>query len=128
MAMSTLPEDSAARKALPIYSGVVRYFPRALAYVAHVSKIGNDKHNPNQPLQWAREKSNDHHDAAMRHLMESGGVDEHGVRHSGYLAWRALAILELELEAASLVQTLQDRACVRIPVGEIPYQKRVSDK
>ena len=96
-----LPGDAAARKGIPITTGVFDYFPRALAYVAMVSKAGNDQHNPGQPLHWAREKSTDHPDCIGRHLIERGGRDLlDTLRHSGKLAWRALALLELELEAA----------------------------
>lgn len=95
MALST---DSKERKGLPIYSGVLKYFPDALAYIAKISKFGNDKHNPGMPLHWSRGKSDDHHDCAARHLVESGSLDKDGLRHSGMLAWRSLAILQIELE------------------------------
>jgi hypothetical protein len=65
-----------------------------------VSKAGNDKHNPGEPLHWAREKSTDHADCIGRHLIERGTRDPEGFRHSGMLGWRSLANLELELEAA----------------------------
>ena len=93
-----LTEDSAARKRMPIYSGVIRYFPDALAYVAEISFDGNEKHNPGQPLHWSRGKSNDHLDCAARHMVDAGTVDSEGHRHSGMLAWRALANLQEELE------------------------------
>lgn len=95
-----LPEDSAARKEMPMATGVLDYFPRALAYVAKVSKIGNDKHNPGQPLHWSKGKSDDHADTIVRHLVDRGTKDSQKVRHSGYLAWRSLANLEIELEEA----------------------------
>jgi hypothetical protein len=96
-----LSVDSQERKDTPIYSGVLAYFPRALAYIAKVSKAGNDKHNPGQPLHWSKDKSNDHADCVARHLIENGETDpEDGLRHSGKLAWRALALLEIELENA----------------------------
>lgn len=85
-----LPEDSAERKTYPLYSGVLAYFPAALARVAHHSFEGNQKHNPGQPLHWARGKSDDHKDAAARHLLEG---DLTGA------AWRILAALQLECEA-----------------------------
>lgn len=94
-----LPASSTERKNTPVYSGVMAYFPRALAYVAQVSKAGNDKHNPGEPLHWSKDKSNDHADCVARHLIEHGTVDaEDKLRHSGKLAWRALALLEIELE------------------------------
>lgn len=100
---NVLPRDSARRKAVPITSGVLDYFPAALAEVARVSKAGNDKHNPGEPLHHARGKSADHADSIARHLIERGGVDpDTGVRHSAELAWRALAMLQQELEDAGL--------------------------
>lgn len=96
----TLPTDAAARKAVPIYSGFVKYFPLAMAEVAQLSRIGNEQHNPGKPLHWDRSKSGDELDAAMRHLLEAGAVDVDGVRHSTKLAWRAMANLEKELEGA----------------------------
>lgn len=95
-----LPTEAAARKAVPLYSGLIRYFPDALAAIAELSRIGNDQHNPGEPLHWAREKSTDEHDALCRHLWEAGTVDTDGVRHSTKLAWRALAALQKEIEAA----------------------------
>ena len=94
-----LPTDPTARKQTPIYSGVLKYFPKALAEVARVSYAGNEQHNPGEKLRWAREKSTDQEDCLVRHLMESGTRDIDGMRHSAKAAWRALAILELEIEA-----------------------------
>lgn len=99
-----LPTDAQERKSAPIYSGVLQYFPDAIVAVAQLSKKGNDQHNPGQPLHWAREKSADHHDCLLRHVMEAGTIDTDGVRHSAKVAWRALAALQLELEAAQDVQ------------------------
>jgi hypothetical protein len=97
----SLPTDSQARKSIPLVSGVLDYFPAALAEIAKVSKAGNDKHNPGEPLHWARGKSMDQADALARHLIERGGIDpETGMRHSAEMAWRALALLQLELEEA----------------------------
>ena len=93
-----LPTEPKARKQTPIYSGVLKYFPKALAEVARVSYAGNEQHNPGQPLHWAREKSTDQHDCIVRHLLEAGTLDTDGQRHSAKVAWRALAALELELE------------------------------
>jgi len=98
--VNKLPTDPEARKKLPIATGVLDYFPLALAYVASVSKAGNDQHNPGQPMHWAREKSTDHANTIVRHLAERGTKDVDGKRHTGKLAWRALALLQTELEAA----------------------------
>ena len=95
-----LPTAAKERKDFPVATGVLDYFPDAIVAVAHVSKVGNDQHNPGQPLHWAREKSGDHADCLARHLMERGTLDSDGLRHSAKLAWRALALLQLELERA----------------------------
>ena len=98
-----LPTGSQDRKDLPVTTGVVDYFPAALVEVARVSKAGTDKHNPGQPLHWSRGKSNDHADAIGRHLIDRGGIDpDTGLRHSAQLAWRALALLQQELEEEGL--------------------------
>lgn len=94
-----LPTDAAARKDVPVTTGVLDYFPDAIAEVALLSKVGNEQHNPGQPLHWAREKSTDHADCIVRHLMERGTRDTDGQRHSAKVAWRALANLQLEIEA-----------------------------
>lgn len=89
---------SAHRKVMPMCRGVLDYFPDALAAVAEVSYVGNEKHNPGEPLHWSREKSTDHADCILRHLATRGTRDADGVRHSAALAWRALALLQLEIE------------------------------
>lgn len=88
------------RKNHPVATGVLDYFPDAIMEVALCSKVGNDQHNPGQPLHWAREKSSDHADCAVRHLMDRGTIDTDGIRHSAKAAWRALALLQLEIEAS----------------------------
>ena len=98
--MSHLPTDAKKRKEYPLFTGLLKYFPDALAEVSRLSFVGNQQHNPGQPLHWAREKSTDQEDTLMRHLLESGTLDSDGVRHSTKVAWRALAKLQLELEAA----------------------------
>lgn len=100
----TLPKHYAQRKALPIATGVLDYFPDALAAVAHCSKIGNDQHNPGQPLHWDRSKSTDESDALIRHFIERGTIDTDGVRHSAKVAWRALALLQKEIESEGLAE------------------------
>lgn len=95
-----LPTDPKSRKEYPIARGVLDYFPDAIAEVARVSKVGNDQHNPGQPMHWVRDKSQDHADCIARHLIDRGRIDVDGMRHSAKLAWRALALLQLELEAA----------------------------
>jgi hypothetical protein len=94
-----LSSDAKERKSFPIASGVLDYFTSALLEIAKVSYIGNQQHNPGEPLHWARSKSTDQSDTMLRHFMERGTLDSDGQRHSAKMAWRALAILQLELEA-----------------------------
>lgn len=86
------------RKAIPIASGFLDYFPLAVAAVAHCSWVGNEQHNPGTPLHWDRSKSADEWDAMMRHFLERGTMDKDGVGHSAKVAWRAMAALQKELE------------------------------
>lgn len=102
----TLPTDSEARKGYPMYSGLLQYFPAALAGVASHSKKGNDKHNPGEPLHHARGKSMDHEDCIVRHLTDLSdfiarverGDTEHVftntciIEEANALCWRALAL------------------------------------
>lgn len=100
---TTLPTDSNERKNFPLFRGVMRYFPAALAGVAKISKVGNDKHNPGEELHHARGKSNDHGDCVVRHLMDTadllaahergeGPTPEAVLNEVNQLAWRALAL------------------------------------
>jgi hypothetical protein len=96
----TLPTDPTERKKVPITTGVLDYFPLAIAEVARVSMVANEQHNPGQPMHWAKGKSTDHADCLARHLIERGHIDTDGMRHSAKVAWRALALLQIELEVA----------------------------
>jgi hypothetical protein len=105
----TLPTDSAKRKNYPMFSGCLKYFPAALAGIARISKLGNDKHNAGQPLHHARGKSSDHGDCIIRHLTDTADLlaaferqdpVDHGATEAAaeqilieasQLAWRALA-------------------------------------
>lgn len=99
--LRVLPNEAADRKAAPMASGALDYFPLAVAEVARISKAGNDQHSPGQPLHWARHKSGDHADCIVRHLVERGLIDNDGQRHTAKVAWRALALLQEELEQAA---------------------------
>lgn len=96
------PASAQGRKNHPVFTGVLMYFPDAIAEVAAVSKQGNDQHNPGQPLHWARGKSMDQMDTASRHMMDHGVGnvrDTDGRYHLGKAAWRLLAELQLTIEA-----------------------------
>lgn len=102
-----------------MYDGLLAYFPAALAEVARCSKVGNDQHNPGEPLHWARGKSTDHANKILRHLTEAGTIDTDGVPHSAKVAWRALALLQEEeerLRGASLPPN------ARLPERHYPEQ------
>lgn len=96
----TLPTDPAARKNIPLFRGVFKYFPDALCEIAELSRIGNEQHNPGQEMHWARGKSTDHGDCILRHQIDVGTLDTDGVRHATKVAWRALAQLQIELDNA----------------------------
>lgn len=93
-----LSDDSTARKSIPLATGLLDYFPDALADVARLSRLGNDKHNPGQPLHWSRGKSGDHADCILRHMVDRGHIDTDTVLHDAKVAWRALAQLQLVIE------------------------------
>lgn len=90
--------DVSNRKDMPVFSGVLKYFPDALMELSKVSKAGNDQHNPGKKMFWDRSKSGDEQDALTRHLIDDardpGGVDSDGVLHLAKVAWRALAALQ----------------------------------
>lgn len=105
------PLDAASRKEYPIITGLFDYFPAALAMVSHVSYVGNQQHNPGQPLHHARGKSTDQLDAMGRHLMERNAseddnktfqltVDEKGMYVQAQAIWRLLADFQEALEKA----------------------------
>src|SRR5690242_13364230 len=102
--MTREEQERAYRKSLPMASGLLDYFPDALALVSYVSKLGNDQHNPGEPLHWARGKSNDHADCIIRHLVDRGKMDSDGVTYTAKVAWRALALLQEELEQRKMIE------------------------
>lgn len=85
-----LPEDAKERKAIPVYTGFVNYFPRAIAEVAKISLAGGIQHGQTaETLHWDRPKSGDELDAMMRHILDKDWAQ---------VAWRAMANLEKHLE------------------------------
>jgi hypothetical protein len=86
------------------------YFPDALAAVARVSVAGNKKHNPGEPLHWARGKSMDQMDCVIRHTLTPDVVDEETQEPERNQAlWRLLAETQLAEEQRLLA------------LGIIPY-------
>lgn len=88
------------RKSMPVYRGVVKYFPDALKEVSKVSLQGNIQHHPDKELHWDKSKSTDNADALMRHLIDhtKNPIDDDGHLHLAKVAWRALATLQIYLE------------------------------
>jgi len=93
------PDKALERKSIPVFSGVLKYFPNALKEVAKCSQAGNDQHHPDKPLHWDMDKSKDEYDALTRHLIDHtiNPIDDDGVLHLTKVAWRALAGLERHL-------------------------------
>ena len=89
------------RKGIPVYSGVLTYFPDAIMEIAKCSVAGQKQHNPNEPLGWDRSKSGDELDAMMRHLLEhakGNEFDDCGTRHIVKSGWRILAFIQKTIE------------------------------
>jgi pterin-4a-carbinolamine dehydratase len=98
MIMSQKEDKHQSRKQMPVYTGVIKYFPNALKYVSKVSLAGNNQHHPDKELHWDKSKSTDHLDALTRHLIDADKIDDDGLLHLGKVAWRALAALEDYIE------------------------------
>ena len=83
----------------PLATGCLDYFPDALLEVAAVSAAGNAQHGTQG---WDRSVAPDEANALARHFARRGTLDTDGQRHSAKVAWRALALLQIEIEAARL--------------------------
>lgn len=94
------PAGDAERLDYPIFEGLLDYFPHACAEVAKHSKIGNDQHNPGEPMHWAKEKSIGRGNKIVRHLVDGwrmamcGSDRETVIRHFAAMTWRANELLE----------------------------------
>lgn len=95
---SILPDDAKERKKYPVSTGFLNYFPDAVIAVSNVSFLAGEQHHPGEPTHWDRSKSSDEDDALMRHFLCRGTVDSDGIRHSAKMAWRAMALLQKEIE------------------------------
>lgn len=114
--------ESALRKMQPVGTVVTEYFPKGLRGVAAVSWVGNEKHNPGQPLGWSEGKSTDHVDCLVRHRQDavepgSDGWDTtelpdgriYQVRHAAAAAWRALALAELDAREHGMIRVIRGK-------------------
>lgn len=108
-----LPLDYAARKMWQLWTYLTEYFPDAFLAEVEVAVKGNQQHNPGEPLHWAREKSKDHYNTAMRHMWDhkfSGPLDTDGCYHLAKARWRLGAALQecIEAERAAGVSSGHD--------------------
>lgn len=124
--------DSVVRKMQPVGTIITQYFPDALLAVAAVAYVGNEKHNPGEKLHWARGKSDDHLDCDARHLIDANRPAKgsewdvttlkdgrsFAVLHLAQHAWRALALLQLEVErqGGDVIRVLS----LAHPTGNVP--------
>jgi len=115
--MSRLPTDYQKRKNLPLFTFLTKYFPDAVVEIVKVAVAGNVQHNGSATnIRWAREKSTDQLNTAMRHLWDySQGLEwetelppevlaaigERGISPLAQAAWRIMAELQLSCEAAA---------------------------
>lgn len=110
--MSALPKGYDARKAIPLFDFLTKYFPLALVEVTKIAVAGNEQHNPGEPLHWARGKSMDQLNTAMRHIFDHGMGNVYDTEppevetkiggptmHLAKAAWRLLAEIQLICEA-----------------------------
>lgn len=89
------------RKQRPVLTGLLDYFPDACMEVANCSFICNEQHNPGQPMYWAKGKSIGEGNEIVRHLMDrrTARYDTDKIRHLAKAAWRALELLQRDIEA-----------------------------
>jgi hypothetical protein len=103
-----LPNDRDARNALPVWDGCIAYFPDCWAEIAKVSVIGNKQHALGTKLRFARDVSTDHANKVMRHMLDHQAgriMDNDGTYHLAKAAWRALAALQVAIEAQAGVSS-----------------------
>lgn len=96
--------EAQKRKDTPLFRGLLQYFPDALAEVSRISLVGSKQHHPDEDMHWDKGKSSDHADCILRHLSDYGkGIkyDTDGQPHLGKVAWRSLALLQIEIENAN---------------------------
>src|ERR1044071_8702488 len=105
--MVTAADKQKAAK-VPVWQGVLEYFPKALHAVGAISKMGAQKHNEGKmPTKWRQYPVDVYADALARHILEENKGDvydsESKMLHAGHEAWNALARLELLLTTEPLV-------------------------
>ena len=88
------------RKMIPLYRGLLCYFPDALVEVAKQSVKGNIQHHPDSLVIWGdKSKSKDELYARLRHMLEGDWAA---------MAWRALAHLQRQLDEQTHNRTVNN--------------------
>lgn len=100
-----LPDEYDARKkGYPLWDYMFRYFPDTFLAEVEVAVAGNKQHanDESKGIYWAREKSTDQLNTAMRHQFDYGmgrKKDTDGQWHLAKAIWRLRAQLQLDIEA-----------------------------
>lgn len=97
-----LPTDEKEKSEYLMHDYMFGYFPDAWLAELEVAISGNRQHNPGEPLHWARDKSTDHSNKALRHIwLDARGEDKDtdGTWHLAKAIWRLKAKLQLKIEA-----------------------------
>lgn len=119
----SLPRGYKARKDLPLFTFLTEYFPDAIVELVKVSVAGNVQHNPGEKMHWARGKSMDQMNTAMRHIFDHGMghvydeeppevlacIGEDGTMHLAKAAWRLLAEIQLICEARERMKAIEEK-------------------
>jgi hypothetical protein len=135
--MTLLPTEDKARKMLPMFKQVARYFPKALREITKVSVVNNVRYNPDRApadINWSRGKSTDQLGSAFHHMLEHEvdgkvfeAVPEAAAKVTGinqvYIlaeaAWRVLAELELTIEKVEREEMVERTQ----PERDYPFDK-----
>ena len=139
--MSLYPENDKERKNTPVFKMRTRYFPKALREVTKVCVANNVRYNPDKEpadINWARGKSADQLGSLDRHITERAvdgkifeDIDPAIAEKVGFdkiyvmaeAAWRALAQLELDIEAhEDRVRELKNAPAPDAMLGKGPAQ------
>lgn len=126
--VSLFGDDDKVRKMLVVFDYICHYCPKAMREITKVAVANNVRYNPGRApndINWARDKSKDQLGSLFRHMLERRvdgkifepidpeiakvvGFDE--VYVMAEAAWRALAQLELDIEAWETAQQAQTPA------------------
>lgn len=109
--MSQLPAKSNEREDWPLWTYLTEYFPDSFLAEVQVAVAGNKQHNAGEKtIRWAREKSTDHMNRAMRHMWDHsrGQIkDTDGTYHLARARWRLGAALQEVIENEKAQQRLR---------------------